>query len=214
MGDLLVRRVALETLNCCIEAIRTVARAAATGFGGVPEDGENLVAESLLAVADGFEAAAVAGMIEDRIATGSFEPSVHVPGLWRCPRCEFLLMQSNLNAADGTVTARDEPGDKCPNDGSPMWRVTWREHSDEMLRVLEAELSGRALLKEAAERFREYEQGHRERQRGHQAPGHALPQFHEAEARRCGEKAARNGEIAARIEMFLLSVQKSLTPCG
>jgi hypothetical protein len=106
------------------------------------------------------------------------------------------------------VTARDEPGDKCPNDGSPMWRVTWREHSDEMRRVLEAELPGRALLKEAAERFREYEQGHRERQRGHQAPGHALPQFHEAEARRCGEKAARNGEIAARIEMFLLSVQK------
>ena len=52
---------------------------------------------------------------------------IYVPGAWRCAKCEFRLIQSNLNALDGTVTARDEPGDRCPNDGSPLWRVTYRD---------------------------------------------------------------------------------------
>lgn len=50
-----------------------------------------------------------------------------VPGSFRCAKCGFRLIQSNLNAQDGTITARDAPGDRCPNDGSPMWRVTYRE---------------------------------------------------------------------------------------
>lgn len=54
-------------------------------------------------------------------------PDVYVPGQFRCPKCGFVLIQSNLNSCDGTVTARDAPGDKCPNDGAPLWRVTWRD---------------------------------------------------------------------------------------
>lgn len=57
----------------------------------------------------------------------SFNPDIHVPGQWRCAKCRFQLTQKNLNAADGTVTARDEAGDHCPNDGSPLWRVTWKQ---------------------------------------------------------------------------------------
>lgn len=56
------------------------------------------------------------------------EKLVMVPGVWRCAKCEFVLIQSNLNGQDGTVTARDEPGSKCPNDGSPMWRVSYRDY--------------------------------------------------------------------------------------
>lgn len=58
---------------------------------------------------------------------------VYVPGLWRCAKCNFRLVQKTLNADSGTVTSNDVPGTKCPNDGSPMWRVTWKE------RALEAE---------------------------------------------------------------------------
>ena len=65
---------------------------------------------------------------------------VFVPGQWRCAKCGFGLIQANLNARDGTVTARDEPGDKCPNDGAPLWRVTWKE------RCLESEERLGALL--------------------------------------------------------------------
>jgi hypothetical protein len=52
---------------------------------------------------------------------------VYQPGVWRCAKCDFQLVQSSLNARTGTVTARDEPGTVCPNDGSPMWRVSYQE---------------------------------------------------------------------------------------
>ena len=67
----------------------------------------------------------------------SFDPNIHVPGAWRCAKCGFGLIQSNLNATDGTVTARDKPGDTCPNDGAPLWRVTWRESYQEMMALAE-----------------------------------------------------------------------------
>ncbi|MGJ5163208.1 hypothetical protein [Bradyrhizobium sp. HKCCYLR1051] len=57
---------------------------------------------------------------------------VYIPGVWRCPKCSFSLLQSNLNAADGSVTARDEPGDTCPNCNGPLWRVTWKEHAEDL----------------------------------------------------------------------------------
>jgi hypothetical protein len=50
---------------------------------------------------------------------------IYVPGLWRCAKCKFTLVQANLNVADGSVTARDEP-DRCPNCNLPLWRVTER----------------------------------------------------------------------------------------
>ncbi len=52
---------------------------------------------------------------------------VYQPGIWRCAKCNFRLVQSNLHAASGAITTRDKPGDTCPNDGSPMWRVSWQE---------------------------------------------------------------------------------------
>lgn len=67
--------------------------------------------------------------------------NVHVPGMWRCAKCQFVLVQSNLNATDGTITARDTPGDKCPNCNVPLWRLTWREHAAEMAERLEAALT-------------------------------------------------------------------------
>ena len=61
------------------------------------------------------------------------EKLVYVPELWRCPKCEFQLIQANLNAGDGSVTARDQPGDKCPNCNSPLWRVTERDAGNKLI---------------------------------------------------------------------------------
>lgn len=58
---------------------------------------------------------------------------VYVPGLWRCAKCDFRLLQSNLNAIDGSITAGDQPGDKCPNCDSPLWRVTERQAGNDMV---------------------------------------------------------------------------------
>lgn len=65
------------------------------------------------------------------------EKLVYVPGVWRCAKCDFRLIQSNLNASDGTVTARDTPGDKCPNCASPLWRVTERQERIEAMELAE-----------------------------------------------------------------------------
>lgn len=60
-------------------------------------------------------------------AEQEIERLVYIPGVWRCAKCGFGLVQSNLNARDGSVTARDDPGEKCPNDGAPLWRVTYKD---------------------------------------------------------------------------------------
>lgn len=75
------------------------------------------------------------GECEHEIAR--LEALVFVPGVWRCAKCDFRLIQSNLNARDGTVTARDTPGDKCPNCASPLWRVTERQERTEALDLVE-----------------------------------------------------------------------------
>lgn len=70
----------------------------------------------------------------------SLDPQIYVPGVWCCAKCQFTLMQSNLNAADGSVTARDQPGDKCPNCDVPLWRVTWQQQAKEMGERAEQEI--------------------------------------------------------------------------
>lgn len=65
---------------------------------------------------------------------------VFVPGTWCCPKCHFVLVQSNLNADDGSVTVRDQPGSKCPNCDSPLWRITWRKQAKEMGERAEQEI--------------------------------------------------------------------------
>jgi hypothetical protein len=56
---------------------------------------------------------------------------VYVPGKFRCPKCDFTLLQSSLSL-DGGVADRDSPGEKCPNDGTPLWRVSWKDQAQQM----------------------------------------------------------------------------------
>lgn len=79
----------------------------------------------------------------------SFDPNVHVPGAYRCAKCGFRLQQMNLNAQDGTVTSRDQAGDVCPNDGAPLWRVTWKDDAAEAFDQIQALIDENARLREA-----------------------------------------------------------------
>jgi len=77
------------------------------------------------------------------------EKLVYVPGMWRCARCQFTLVQATFNALDGTVSARDKPGDKCPNCDAPLWRVTERDSGREVsLRCEQAVIEAADLRKE------------------------------------------------------------------
>ena len=68
---------------------------------------------------------------------GKLERLVYVPGLWKCAACNFHLIQSNLNMGDASITARDTPGDKCPNCNSPLWRVSEREDRKETEKLID-----------------------------------------------------------------------------
>lgn len=61
------------------------------------------------------------------------EGLVYVPGLWKCAKCSFQLFQSSLNANTGAVSIRDDPGDKCPNCTTPLWRVTERQAGNDLV---------------------------------------------------------------------------------
>ena len=56
---------------------------------------------------------------------------LYVPGEFCCAKCGFTLSQFTLNANTGAIGDRDQPGEKCPNDGSPLWRVTWTQRAQD-----------------------------------------------------------------------------------
>jgi hypothetical protein len=65
---------------------------------------------------------------------------IFVPGQWRCAKCGFELTAMNMNLGDGSVTANEKPGERCPNDGSPLWRVTWKADAMRLAERLEEEI--------------------------------------------------------------------------
>ena len=123
---------------------------------------------------------------------------VYVPGMWRCAKCDFTLLQSNLNAVDGTVSARDEPGDKCPNCSSPLWRVTERQAGNDMADRCEKEIvrankvvaerdrlrraleEARDAIEETIRRLDTFEAGFRPAHYSHFELGGALARIREA----------------------------------
>lgn len=100
--------------------------------------------------ADDYDRAVRALLADFETELTRLEGLVYVPGVWRCAKCDFRLIQSNLNASDGTVTARDTPGDKCPNCQSPLWRVTERQERTEALDMIEKGLERQCNLRSVA----------------------------------------------------------------
>lgn len=78
------------------------------------------------------------------------EGLVYVPGQWSCPKCRFTLIQRSMNGQTGATAVRDEPGEKCPNCKTPLWRVTERDAGDEVARRAEEAFQERAALRRVA----------------------------------------------------------------
>jgi hypothetical protein len=60
-----------------------------------------------------------------------------VPGHLECVKCNFLLISKTLYVGSGTVGSNDTPA-QCSNGCGPMWRVSWKRHSEKMHESLEA----------------------------------------------------------------------------
>lgn len=87
----------------------------------------------------------------ERLSAAQTIPDLYVPGVWRCTKCQFELMQSNLNGRDGTVTARDAPGEKCPNCNTALWRVSWKDWAIETGKRLDETWDELQTLKKATQ---------------------------------------------------------------
>jgi len=68
-----------------------------------------------------------------------YEGLIYRPGVLLCAKCNFRLVSNWLNASDGTVSPL-KTTEHCPNDGAPMWRVTWAEECREADREWEKQV--------------------------------------------------------------------------
>jgi hypothetical protein len=93
----------------------------------------------------------------------------HVPGLWRCGKCELKLVASVLHAPTGTIGANTKP-QQCANGCGPMWRVTERQAGNGLVDAQEALLS-RA---EAAEKRLAEVEAERKQERADAAKGEGV----------------------------------------
>lgn len=52
-----------------------------------------------------------------------------IPGCFRCPKCGFVLTKACINATTGEIGTREteRESETCPNDGTFMVHVTYRE---------------------------------------------------------------------------------------
>lgn len=62
----------------------------------------------------------------------------YVPGQFYCPKCDFLLCQSILHP--NGISAYNSTPQNCPNDGTEMMALTWKQYA------LAANKSGEELL--------------------------------------------------------------------
>lgn len=63
-----------------------------------------------------------------------------IPGCFRCPKCDFALSKQTLSVATGNIGTTEENrlSEPCPNDGTMMVHVTYRERlADYEKRVFE-----------------------------------------------------------------------------
>lgn len=59
-----------------------------------------------------------------------------VPGLLKCPKCQFVLQTTVLNVTTGTAQAGDS-SEPCPNCNVTMWRVTYKQEYQTMQQVVD-----------------------------------------------------------------------------
>jgi hypothetical protein len=65
------------------------------------------------------------------------EKLVYVPGIVRCPKCQFNLVATEMDATTGLMRASRSVGEPCPNCATPLRRVTERDAGNQLVERLE-----------------------------------------------------------------------------
>jgi hypothetical protein len=66
-----------------------------------------------------------------------------IPGAFKCPQCGFVLTKACLNADTGEIGTREQEreSEPCPNDGTMLEHITYRERLEEYDQRLTAALA-------------------------------------------------------------------------
>lgn len=78
----------------------------------------------------------VMAMLSDHWTENEVDPMetldrlLYVPGEWVCPTCQFRLSQRILYAQSGDVGINRAEPKPCPNDGTAMRKVTWKQEAE------------------------------------------------------------------------------------
>jgi len=63
------------------------------------------------------------------------EKLIYIPGDWICPTCNYRKHQRLLHAQSGLIGVSLATPDPCPNDGTPLQRLTWKQDAEDANRV-------------------------------------------------------------------------------
>lgn len=77
-----------------------------------------------------------------------FETKLYVPGMWICSKCSYQLSLNYLYVKSSNVGANLSQAEPCPNDGTPMDRLTWEQHARDAVKTA-LQLVDRAVTAEA-----------------------------------------------------------------
>lgn len=87
---------------------------------------------------------------ESKARIDDLERRLHVPGMWRCPKCSFIQQNAYMRP-DGSTSANTTPELRpCPNDGHDMIPVTWEEHAREAIGIWSKTNAELSAIKQAA----------------------------------------------------------------
>lgn len=74
---------------------------------------------------------------------------LHVPGVLRCARCNYVLTRSKLCPRNGTIGPGTSETEPCPNGCGPLWPMTWEQWAREAVATSERFLEEAQSLREA-----------------------------------------------------------------
>jgi hypothetical protein len=91
-------------------------------------------------------------MSEDKAVPDLYDLAF-MPGQFRCPKCGFQLSKQTLSVAHGAIgtTPENRESEPCPNDGTMMVHVTYREQLEAYAERLKEEFDRRDTLLDASE---------------------------------------------------------------
>lgn len=83
----------------------------------------------------------------------TLENKVYLKGHWRCAKCDFYQVSTNLYVPSGNMLANDTP-QECANGCGPMWRVTHEQSCNTVVDRLEKMQEERNVLRAEAARYK------------------------------------------------------------